>query len=55
MSLVNDSFIKNSFAGMDGYRWFIAQVPPGQVPTSEGWGERVRIRAMGRDAGDGAI
>jgi len=40
---------------MDGYRWFIAQVPPGQVPTSEGWGERVRIRTMGRDTGDGTI
>jgi hypothetical protein len=55
MSVVNDIFLRNSFIGMDGYRWFIAQVPPGQTPTSEGWGERVRVRIMGSDTGDGAI
>lgn len=55
MSLINDVFIRNSFLGMDGYRWFIAQVPPGETPDSETWGERVRCRIFGNDTPDGSI
>ena len=40
---------------MDGYRWFIAQVPPGETPDSDTWGERVRIRVFGHDTPDGTV
>ena len=52
MSLVNDVFVKNSFAGMDGYRWFVAQVPPAQRPEVGAWGERVKVRIFGYDTAD---
>lgn len=53
--MFDESLIKCSFLGRDGYRWFIGQVPPASAPTSDVWGERVPIRVFGHNTGDGSI
>ena len=45
--MIENSVLKNTFAGKDGYRWFIGMVPINSTPDSETWGERVPVRVLG--------
>lgn len=53
--MIDQSLLKSSFLGRDGYRWWIGQVPPGSSPSNDTWGERVPIRIFGYHTEDGSI
>ena len=53
--MFDQSLLKSSFLGRDGYRWWLGQVPPGSVPSNDTWGERVPVRILGYHTEDGAI
>jgi hypothetical protein len=52
---IEESLVKSSFLGRDGYRWWIGQVPPASTPTIDTWGERVPVRIIGYHPLDGAV
>jgi len=52
---IEESLVKSSFLGRDGYRWWIGQVPPGSSPTIDTWGERVPVRIIGYHTLDGTV
>ena len=53
--MIEESLLKSSFIGRDGYRWFLGQVPPNVSPSQDTWGERVPVRIFGYHTEDGAI
>ena len=51
--MIENNLLKSNFLGMDGFRWWIGQVPPKDTwllqwnKQPEAWGNRVKVRIMG--------
>lgn len=49
--MIEESFLRSNFAGRDGFRWWIGQVPPVENHdkqfNKQGWGNRCKVRIMG--------
>jgi hypothetical protein len=48
---MDESILKSNFAGRDGFRWWIGQIPPISSQSTQanggGWGNRFKVRIMG--------
>ena len=49
---MEESLFKTNFIGRDGFRWWIGQIAPDEVQTSQtkekkGWGNRYKVRILG--------
>ncbi len=51
--MIENNLLKSNFLGMDGFRWWIGQVPSAESwalqreKKKDSWGNRVKVRIMG--------
>ena len=50
--MLEESFLKTSFMGRDGFRWWVGQIPPegkdyDLQQNGGGWGNRIKVRILG--------